>query len=323
MLERFFSLETSSIGKTLGTSRKKKVNAYEDFFQQIVESHVLAAAMEYLGMESVEDQLNADIFPPTLWMLDREERYEILLSVCGAIVEDFTDIRTFETDQEESGGRRNSQDKVLAYAKEVMSFGLLYMELVDAVREGDGLRILRWWRFMLLIFKATGRKNYCIEAFILLAQYQYLLSPQEKTQLLYSRFINTHGRPGKNISCDLYMEHLNRLLKDAIKALGANKTTKAIDRVGKCIAPLDELLDRFDTAYDYSSQSDHHKIPKANKDITIMLEQLHKADVFRCIPGRKHRAFSKFRNNPVLALTQEDVNVWMKSQWTKLLAGLL
>ena len=54
------------------------------------------------------------------------------------------------------------------------------------------------------------------------------------------------------------MEHLNWLLKDAIKALGANKTPKAIDRVGKCIAALDELLEgeRFDTTYNYSPQSD-------------------------------------------------------------------
>ena len=35
------------------------------------------------------------------------------------------------------------EDKVLAYAKELLSFGLLYKELVDAVREGDGVRVLR------------------------------------------------------------------------------------------------------------------------------------------------------------------------------------
>lgn len=258
--------------KNVGKKPKKDVNAHEDFFQQVVESHVLAAAMEFLGMEDIEDSPNAEIFPPTLWMLEKEERYVILLSVCGNIVDEFTDIRTFETSPD-GNDNKEKQDKVLAYAKEVMSFGLLYTELVDAVHEGDGLRVLRWWRFMLPIFKATSQKNYSIEAFILLAQYQYLLSPREKSQLLYSRFINTHGLPGRNISCDLYMEHLNRLLKDAIKALGANKTPKAIDRVGKCIAPLDELLERFDTIHNYSPHPDHHKNPSAMKDITIMLEQ--------------------------------------------------
>ena len=32
------------------------------------------------------------------------------------------------------------------------------MEFVDAVREGDGKRILRCWRYFLLLFKATGRR---------------------------------------------------------------------------------------------------------------------------------------------------------------------
>lgn len=320
-LGTIFQLRNVINRKNIGKKPKKDVNAHEDFFQQVVESHVLAAAMEFFGMDNIEDDPNAEIFPPTLWMLEKEERYAILLSVCGRIVDEFTDIRTFETSPDQ--GDKGKQDQILAYAKEVMSFGLLYTELVDAVREGDGLRVLRWWRFMLLIFKATSRKNYSIEAFIILAQYQYLLSPREKSQLLYSRFINTHGLPGRNISCDLYMEHLNRLLKDAIKALGANKTPKAIDRVSKCIAPLDELLERFDTIHNYSPQSDCHKNPSATKDITIMLEQLRKADVFHSTHGRKHHAFSNFSNNPVISLKQKDVSEWMKSQWTKLLAGLL
>ena len=53
-----------------------------------------------------------------------------------------------------------------------------------------------------------------------------------------------------------------------------------------------------------------------------MLEQLRKADLFHHTHGCKHHAFSNFRNNPVITL-QQDVSEWMKSQWTKLLAGLL
>ena len=126
-----FQLRNIVNRKNIGKTPKKDVNAHEDFLQQVLESHVLAAAMEYLGMESVDDEPNEEIVPPTLWMLDNEERYKILLSVCSVIVDDFTDIRTFEVNQEESKMRDN--DKVLVYAKEVMTFGLLYTELVDAV----------------------------------------------------------------------------------------------------------------------------------------------------------------------------------------------
>ena len=340
--------------KNIGNKPSKDVNAFEDFFHLIVESHVLAAAMEFLGMESIDDKPAADIFPPTVWMLSQEERRAILTSVCEAIVDEFVDISTievFDTDAKQAGSQQvqseqddqdgvgsningkaatctkrkhdKQEDKVLAYAKELLSFGLLYNELVDAVREGDGVRVLRWWRFMLLIFKATGRKNYCTEAFILLAQYQYLLSEREQQQLLYSRFINTHGEPGKNISCDLFMEHLNRLLKGAIQALGANKTPKAITRLGKCIAPLGEILDNFDTLHKVPSQTTDHKIPTADKDMTRIVNELHGAEVFRNLRGREHSSFSTFQNNPVLSLKKDVVSTWMKTQWTKLLAGLL
>ena len=45
-------------------------NACEDFFDLVVITHILAAAMEFLGMESLEDEPNQDILPPDVWMHD-------------------------------------------------------------------------------------------------------------------------------------------------------------------------------------------------------------------------------------------------------------
>ena len=33
------------------------------------------------------------------------------------------------------------------------------MEFKDAIREGDGNRVLRVWKYFLLLFKAADRKN--------------------------------------------------------------------------------------------------------------------------------------------------------------------
>ena len=190
---KFFQLRNLLNRKNIGISPKKDVNSHEDFFHLIVDVHVLVAAMEFLGMDSLDEDPNVEIIPPSVWMLDKEERKEILLSVCDSIVEEFTDISTIKpkhnvnADNEPDANSRKSEDKVFSYAMEVLSFGLLYKELVDAVHEGDGLRVLSWWRFMMLIFKGTGRVNYSIEAFILLAQHKFILSSREKTQLLYSR----------------------------------------------------------------------------------------------------------------------------------------
>ena len=128
------------------------------------------------------------------------------------------------------------------YSKEVFSLGLLYMEYHDAIKEGDGLHVLRCWKYLLLLFKASQKKSYSTEAFQFLCQYHFYLPPQQAQQLLYSRFINVHGREGHNIPCDLHMEHLNRTIKDELEHLGANKMEQAITRASKCSHLINSLL---------------------------------------------------------------------------------
>ena len=70
----------------------------------------------------------------------------------------------------------SEEDYVHSCACAVLSMGLLLMEF--AMREGDGSRILQCWKYFLPLFKAKHHKNYAIEAFTLLAQYEYLLSPR-------------------------------------------------------------------------------------------------------------------------------------------------
>lgn len=112
-----------------------------------------------------------------------------------------------------------SNDSVTAYAVEVFSLGLFLMEFIDCVHEGDGNRILRCWRYMLTMFKASHKTKYSVEAFNLLAQYHFVFNDRLRDQLLWSRTINVHGQEGKNIPMDLYMEHLNRMFKNSVSNL--------------------------------------------------------------------------------------------------------
>ena len=57
------------------------------------------------------------------------------------------------------------------------------MEFNDAIREGDGGRIIRCWRYFLLLFKANKCANYAIEAFTLLVQFDFLLPHRQARQL--------------------------------------------------------------------------------------------------------------------------------------------
>ena len=271
--------------------------------------------LQFLEMSSLYEDPNAEISPPNVDKDERKETQYVIASLKNLLIlvpsKPSSQNPSTRVQPNVCDGHK-SEDKVL-----VLSFALLYKEIVDAVHEGDGLKVLSWWHLMMLIFKSTGRVNYSIEAFTL---HKFLLSEREKTQLLYSRFVNMHSLPGKNISCDLYMEHLNHLLK---YSLGANKTPKAIDQLGKCITPLGEVLDTYDRVNGFESQTSHHNPPGVDKDMTILVKGLLKANVFDTRPGHKHHAFSSFTNNPVSSLAEDDVNKWMQIQWTKLKAGLL
>ena len=112
--------------------------------------------------------------------------------------------------------------------------GLLLDEFNDAIKEGDGNRISRCWKFFLPLFKATERTNYSIEAFTLLFQNNFVFTPRMCAQLKWSRTVNAHGKPGMNILCDLHTEHLNRNVKSAMSALHSNISDDSVVHVGKC-----------------------------------------------------------------------------------------
>lgn len=99
--------------------------------------------------------------------------------------------------------------------------------------------------------------------------------------------------------------------------------TKLQKQLTDCIAPLGEVLDTYDRVHGVESQTSLHNPPGVDKDLTVIVNELLKANVFNSSPGRKHHAFSSFTNNPVSLLEEDDVNKWMKIQWTKLTAGLL
>ena len=51
---------------------------------------------------------------------------------------------------------------------------LVVEEFSDAIREGDGERIIQMWKFLLLYFRAAHRTKYVLEALTLLVQVQAL-----------------------------------------------------------------------------------------------------------------------------------------------------
>jgi L1 cell adhesion molecule like protein len=294
--------------RNVSASAENDFNACDDFFQTVVETHILAAAMQHFNMSSVSDIPLHSSLTEDLWLKSAEERKDILQSVCMEVVSSFG-----TTFLDTANVYKHQNDKVHCYATKLLSYGLLYLEFSDAIREGDGLRTLRCWRYFLILFKIHKRYNYSIEALHLLSQYHFFLTQRQREQLIWSRFINTHGVPGRNIPSDLYNEHLNKVCKTAVANLGANVAPTSLKRVGKMVGILSDVQLNFDEQLHIQSNSGHHEICSAERDIHLMLGQLLDANVFHCSynDSRQHNSFPNMQSKSLSSIKIKEFYKWM------------
>ena len=190
------------------------------------------------------------------------------------------------------------------------------MELADGIKEGDGDRVIRCWKLLMIVFHNSNRKNYAKEAALLLDQYHYLLTSQQAEQVIYSRFVNTAGLPGRNISADLHMEHLNRTLKSGIGALGSNKTEGAIVRLSKAIGTISPVLENFDDNNGIHHHHTRHKQASMKKDIHKVVADINKAKIFSTITGRKYSTFPNPKSL-IHKVPEKDLLSWIQIHLSK------
>ena len=106
--------------------------------------------------------------------------------------------------------------------------------------------VLRYMKFLLIIFKSTNHPNYTKEAVNLLMQHAFFFSEHEKAQLMWSRTANTRGVQGCNMSCDLPMEHLNCRLNFMVGNMGGNVSPQAIVKAAKFLGPVQHVCSVFE-----------------------------------------------------------------------------
>ena len=269
---------------------KANVKAAEDFLTIVFEGYSIAAARAILSYHSTSD----------------------VKELAKLIVDSFCTVNrigmaTLPTP---------TDDRVQAYSKELITLGLIWLGFNDAIKEGDGDRVLTYWKFLMLLFKADGRRNYSCEACKILLDYHYFYTPRQAAQLKWSRFVNTHGQPGRNISADLHLEYLNRRAKEAISNLGSNVTAKAIDRVGKSLGTVNHICTSFENQLVQSDTSQKHADVGQSVDLNEVVTCLEGAQVFNNIAGRRHRAFS-FSSSYLELIDTKSTIVWLTDQFRK------
>ena len=232
MVDRLYSTKSSADKGTLnqlkelvnrtsfGSNPKNNMKATESFFEVVLYAHIIAASKEYVSNNSNETVVIYD-------MAQKISSNFVKLTIPDS------DNSSEETST--STAEETEKDLVHAYAVDLLTTALLWYGFRDAIREGDGKRIIRYWKFLLAIFRAEKHYNYANEGFNLLAQ-TVLLSPRQVSEIIWSRTVNTAGMKGKNIPVDLHMEHLNRRLKIMLRNLGSNIHSPACCKGFRCCA---------------------------------------------------------------------------------------
>ena len=78
--------------RNVGKKPKKDFNAHDSFFSLVTTSHILAAAMELLGMDSLDDHPSEHLLPENVQALPKSERSMILNHICDVVLHSYVDL---------------------------------------------------------------------------------------------------------------------------------------------------------------------------------------------------------------------------------------
>jgi len=275
----------------VGANPKHNMKPTEDFLRVVMCAHIAAAAKQC--KTSCDDP-------------------DDCVTVAHQIVKSFVRINH---PKESASSPTCINDSKFNYATDLMTMCLLWHGFHDAVKEGDGDRIIMYWKVLLPVFQQHGNYNYAKEAFMLLAQ-TYFLSERKVMELKWSRTVNTTGRGGCNIPCDLHMEHLNRRLKYMLGNIGPNANPHTIERVAKSLGVVDHVCKNFEEESDAVVNKPYCSYPSFSKDFKKMFDLLQEDEVFTIHEGR---TLSSYNKHPFLAsLKWTNISSWVKSKLLQL-----
>eukprot|EP00794_Sanderia_malayensis_P019677 gene19677-21623_t len=286
------------------------VNACRRFFTLEVEAHIVAAAMEELELNEIDEtpsaianienwskqrkkewihQLATEIFDK--YVLDKQ-KHDLFIKACLEMQE----VARVNGQQLTRDGKYPCCS--VGCNKALIEYGMLIENIRDAVSAGDGLRIIRCWKFFLVYFKNdAGSQKYSLEILFLMFQIHALLSPRSAHQLIWNRFHKSKNSADGNISLDLNLEFHNRVVKEIMKKLGPNCSRKSMNRICHAMHVSKALMEKFDHNTDVFKRSGVHKISSQEKDLRAIVKELNNQKAMSVFPGRSYTFFKDMKSS--------------------------
>lgn len=118
------------------------MNACGEFSELIVTAHIHCCSTEWLQENSIDSMFET---------IPSCELSSALNTIAEKKTDGDIDMRFPPQPQKNYRSSAQNVDHVLEYVKEVLTLGLFYVEHLDAIKEGDGYRLLQCWKYWLLI----------------------------------------------------------------------------------------------------------------------------------------------------------------------------
>ena len=214
------------------------------------------------------------------------------------------------SDQDTDADVEEREDAVHNYHCARMTFGLLMMFFSDSVKEGDSASLLKFLKVALLVLHSYGRVKYAYVVLLFLAKTYAILTEKLAFEALQNRCFNNSGKAGGNVPLDLRMEHLNKLLKIALKQLASNITEASAQRIAKSLSTLEKVLTMIDSDCKLGPRSGYHSSKNLDETVITITKDIHDMNVFEIQPGRSYNTFKGFKRNLLHKLDYREFHSW-------------
>ncbi|XP_077867384.1 uncharacterized protein LOC144356547 [Saccoglossus kowalevskii] len=134
------------------------------------------------------------------------------------------------------------QDDLFNYSACFLKASMDLLQLNELIRAGDIKRLTVTLKRLIPSFVGltSPRSKYAIECINFLTKTESLLSEKQSVRVKLGAFVNSTGRRGHKKAADMQQENC-KLVKTVIRALGASKTDKAIERSSKAACVLSDI----------------------------------------------------------------------------------
>ena len=297
---------------------KGSFKPHYDLIAVVGKAMIMEQCLEYFGMETkdTEPTKNAPVVKRSL-----AERERVMYEMLDAFLDHYGYL---DNVHEISDLIRSAslEDTVYNYSCNLCHWYLQLITMEDVVKEGDVNRLLPTLKYTLQFFFSHSRlSKYFVECLDFILKSEYLLSPMQRMRVLEVAFVSLRGGLGMNIESDLLQENSVRNQKDLIRALGANKTEKAIKRSTRAADTVAAICSHVDESVSVRRQSSRHQAPRSCKDEAVVYGSLRSLRHFMKQADRKCQGMESITASPLMKIKTDDFKYRINQVVSRLFYG--